>query len=193
MRFDANRLAVLAGLPKGGTGLIKESVDEAADLGLFEEEEEAAGDEGHGMMGHMEEEMDDLLGDAMEEDVMNEDMVALIDVMQTLGVEPVCAVRCATNVAPNKRSPATVTEAYGQGRIVDMANARARSLNVKGLDAMDLRTLKPDGSPWNFNRRADRTLAVQLIRGRRPTWLFGTPPPPPLHAILHVECGHQRG
>ena len=69
MRFDANRLAVLAGLPKGGTGLIKESVDEAADLGLFEEEEEAAGDEGHGMMGHMEEEMDDLLGDAVEEEM----------------------------------------------------------------------------------------------------------------------------
>lgn len=47
MRFDANRLAVLAGLPQGGNGLLKEGahLQDEADLGLYEMEDEGAGAE----------------------------------------------------------------------------------------------------------------------------------------------------
>ena len=67
-------------------------------------------------------------------------------------------------------------ELYGRGAVVDMANARARSLNIEGLDALDLRTLKPDGSAWDFTKRADRRLALQLVKERKPRWLIVSPP-----------------
>ena len=46
----------------------------------------------------------------------------------------------------------------------------------EGLRALDLRTLKPDGQPWNFPKRADRRLASQLIDKDEPDWLIGSPP-----------------
>ena len=41
---------------------------------------------------------------------------------------------------------ATFMELYGRGGITADANATRRNLNVKGLGAFDLRTLKPDGT-----------------------------------------------
>ena len=110
------------------------------------------------------------------DDSDNEDMVALVDVLQVLGVEPVCALRFATSMAHNRRPPATVSELYGRGSVVDMANAHARSLNISGLDALDLRTLKPDGSPWDLRRPEDRAEAERLQDGLNPDWLIGSPP-----------------
>ena len=43
------------------------------------------------------------------------------------------------------------------------ANTARRDLNVKGLAAFDLRTSKPDGSPWDFTLRADRQLAMRML------------------------------
>ena len=41
---------------------------------------------------------------------------------------------------------------------------------------MDLRTLKPDGTPWNFDLREDRRLAREMVDMEEPTWVIGSPP-----------------
>ena len=51
-----------------------------------------------------------------------------------------------------------------------------RALNIKGLDALDIRTLKPNGQPWDFNKRSDRNEARRLIDEKQPQWLIGSPP-----------------
>ena len=65
---------------------------------------------------------------------------------------------------------------YGGGSIVDLANAGARDLNVIGKKALDLRTRKPTGEPWDFRRKEDRQLACRTIEEDCPDWLIGSPP-----------------
>ena len=67
-------------------------------------------------------------------------------------------------------------EMYGQGSLVTEANNKRRSLNLKRLNAFDLRSLKPDGTPWNFNDNADRHLAQKMIDEDDPDWIVGSPP-----------------
>ena len=62
------------------------------------------------------------------------------------------------------------------GGLIAEANKQRCSLNVEGLRAFDLRTNKPDGSPWNFNVRADRRLAREMIHADEPEWIIGSPP-----------------
>ena len=54
---------------------------------------------------------------------------------------------------------------YGRGAIVNQANNVRRDVNVKGLDALDIRTTKDDGTPWDFLKKADRKKAASLARG----------------------------
>ena len=56
------------------------------------------------------------------------------------------------------------------------ANGPRRALNVEGLAALDIRTFKPNGEPWNFNLRTDRNEARKLIDDLQPTWVIGSPP-----------------
>ena len=56
------------------------------------------------------------------------------------------------------------------------ANGPRRALNVHGIDALDLRTFKKNGDPWNFELRQDREEALQLIDDTKPTWVIGSPP-----------------
>ena len=67
-------------------------------------------------------------------------------------------------------------EIYGRDSLVDAANDRLRNLNLQGLQALDLRTLKPDGSHWDFEKPEDRKLAVHLVQTQKPRWLNGSPP-----------------
>ena len=78
----------------------------------------------------------------------------------------------------DRNAPDTKTffEVYGMGNIVAEANQKRRHLNLKGLNAFDLRTVKPDGTPWNFNSRSDRKLAKEMIDSANPDWLIGSPP-----------------
>ena len=55
------------------------------------------------------------------------------------------------------------------------ANNKRRSLNLSGLNAFDLRALKPDGTHWNFNDQADRRLAQKMIDEDDPDWIVGSP------------------
>ena len=74
------------------------------------------------------------------------------------------------------RAAATFAEVDGEGAIVDCASKARRDLNLKGLRALDLRALKPDGRPWDFTVRADRRLARELLDQDDPDWLIGSPP-----------------
>ena len=97
----------------------------------------------------------------------------LVNVLQVLGVEPVIATRYVCSI--KKHDPVTVMELYVQGRVVKMANSM-RDMNITGLDALDLRTCRPDGQPWDFRIKAHRDLAEQYVRERKPLWLIGCPP-----------------
>ena len=59
---------------------------------------------------------------------------------------------------------------------MDCANKARRDLNLKGLRALDLHRLRPDGRPWDFTVRADRKLARELLDQDDPDWLIGSPP-----------------
>ena len=56
------------------------------------------------------------------------------------------------------------------------ANGPRRALNVHGIDALDLRTFKKNGNPWNFDLRQDREEALQLIDDTKPARVIGSPP-----------------
>ena len=100
---------------------------------------------------------------------------SLVGNLMTLGVpeqtarDHVCAMR-------SRRPAATFSEVYGGGSIVDCANQARHDLNLEGLRALDLRTQKPNGTPWDFTIRADRRLARELIDRDQPDWLIGSPP-----------------
>ena len=66
-------------------------------------------------------------------------------------------------------------ELYGTGTICEAALNR-RGLNLEGINALDLRTKKPDGSPWDFRKREDRDLAIHLVETQRPLVVIGSPP-----------------
>ena len=106
--------------------------------------------------------------------VEHEDFATIMDVLQILGVPLVDANRFAYAVT-RKPGPSFI-EAYGQGRMVEASHGCRRSLNCNGLSALDLRTLKPDGTPWDFSRKADRDLAEQLLDSEDPDWIVGSPP-----------------
>ena len=105
---------------------------------------------------------EDLLGDS------DHEMIAMMDVLQILGVDPVDACsftssivkdgsRCKRMFSKRYSSSAfigavtgnapTFMEIYGRGKIVDASHNLRRNLNVNGLDALDIRTCKPNGSP----------------------------------------------
>ena len=108
-----------------------------------------------------------------------DDIVSLVGTLQTLGVTALDANRYASqnvhSVRHNTSEP-TFVELYGTGNIMRLSHGRMRNLNVRGLSAFDLRTCKPDGTPWNFARRSDRTQAYRYIKEHRPTWIIGSPP-----------------
>ena len=60
--------------------------------------------------------------------------------------------------------------------MLEAAHGCRRNLNLEGLHAMDLRTLKEDGTPWNFDNADDRRLAKEMVLRLQPTWLIGSPP-----------------
>ena len=101
------------------------------------------------------------------------DMRSLMDTLQNLGVDVVRANRFCAAVLRNQP---TLIELYGRGSIKNMASGSRRDLNVLGEDALDMRTCKPNGQPWNFALTADRMEALEIVRQKKPTWVIGSPP-----------------
>ena len=99
----------------------------------------------------------------------------LFDILQQLGVQAVQACKCVGSL--RRKSPVTVQESYGQGRMVDAAaHGQRRNLNCHGLSALDLRSLKQDGTPCDFRKPEDRAEAERLQDQRDPDWVIGSPP-----------------
>ena len=65
---------------------------------------------------------------------------------------------------------------YWQWRMVVASHGRRRATTCKVLAALDLRTLKPDDTLWNFANAAGQAVARQMIDGEAPDWLIGSPP-----------------
>ena len=141
------------------------------------------------------EEVDEALDDAIDVDWQGDDlvdydddnrMVSMVDILQTLGVSVGDAVAYAVKATKDKvpvygvvtgqsYNP-TFIEVYGHGTIVQASHGCRRSLNVNGLNALDLRTSKPNGEPWDFSKASDRQLARSMIEEQKPTWVVGSPP-----------------
>ena len=131
---------------------------------------------------------------ALEHDFESEHAtVALMDVLQSNGVAPETAANVASSLARNKprfrhlqerlfraqrfvnsltdKCP-TFLELYGRGSIMEASHGCRRNLNLDGLDALDLRTCKKDGTHWDFTRYSDRTEARQMVLELKPTWII---------------------
>ena len=111
-------------------------------------------------------------------------MTSMVDVLQTLGVSPGDATMFAVGAVKNTpKQPSmygtyqpTMFELYGHGTLVNASHGCRRNLNVNGLHALDLRTQKPDGEPWDFSKSSDRQLAKSMVIELKPTWVIGSPP-----------------
>ena len=116
-----------------------------------------------------ESEIADLLLDSDEEDE-----IKVVNALILCGVDEGTARKKARDiVSPDE---ATFFEMYGRGSIMREANTSRRDLNVRGLAACDLRTSKPDGTPWDFTKRSDRQLAMKMIDEQDPDFVIGSPP-----------------
>ena len=104
-----------------------------------------------------------------------DDDSTMVDALLKAGVDSNLSKIYAATLT-GKVSGTTLIEAYGRGSIMAEANLSRRNLNVHGLHALDLRTTKEDGTPWDFNQRSDRKLAFQLIERDCPDWVIGSPP-----------------
>ena len=71
-----------------------------------------------------------------------------------------------------------------------MANGSLRSLSVLGEAALDIRTCKPDGPPWDFSKRTDLAEALQLVKERKPTWVVGSPPCTAFCRLMALNPSH---
>ena len=87
---------------------------------------------------------------------------AMADCLMALGIEKDNVKNSAAAMYITKPD-ATFMEIYGGGSLSSEAEGARRSLNLKGLGALHLRTTKPDGTVWRFNHRADRKLARHPI------------------------------
>ena len=127
----------------------------------------------------------DWSGDRLHDGDGDHMMSTLISVLQTNGVAVGDAVEYAVHVMKNRSATPistgvnyqpTLFEFYGHGTIVDASHGIRRNLNVNGLRALDLRTVKPNGSPWDFSLASDRQLARSMVETEKPTWIIGSPP-----------------
>ena len=116
--------------------------------------------------------MEEIFGDTSM-DGEADDHDAMVMALQTLGVDAVEATRFVSSMF---KKPTTFFEVYGRGSLSQQAQQQRRNLNVKGLAAMDLRTSKPDGKPWDFTLKSDQQLALDMQKSLKPDWLVGSPP-----------------
>ena len=75
----------------------------------------------------------------------------LVDALMLAGVRKDTAQGYAASVMKREKNDPTFIEVYGRGGIVSASNGPHKSLNIKGLDALDLTTLKKSGDHWDFS------------------------------------------
>ena len=143
-----------------------------------------------------DEDWEDILQNAREL-VDGHPMMVMMGVLQTIGVEAYVANKFAAPlsreearihqlrdrmqhrrdvVASITRKQPSFAEINGRGSIMDMAPGAKRDLNIEGLHALDIRTKKPNGRHWDFNKASDRQEVRRLVEDLKLTWLIGSPP-----------------
>ena len=129
--------------------------------------------------GAMETEAEDnvaeLFGDFDDDQTMETDVDGMVNAMIMTGVNGSDAQTAAAPMFATNAPDTTFTEVYGRS-VHDYNTSHRRNLNVRGLDAFDLRTAKANGEPWNFCKRKDRQEARKIIERKRPMWIIGAPP-----------------
>ena len=70
----------------------------------------------------------------------------------------------------------TFFELCGKGNSVRASHGCRWHLHVNGLDAFDLRTMKPNGEHWDFSQSTDRQLAKSMVETMKPMWVIENPP-----------------
>ena len=99
---------------------------------------------------------------------------AMVDYLVMTGADPIEAKHKVYSMMGGK--PTTFMEVYGRGSINQTANQARRDLGIKGIGALDLRTAKANGEPWNLTLRSDRREARELVDKLDPEWIIGLPP-----------------
>ena len=99
---------------------------------------------------------------------------SMVDALLGAGANTSDAQNTARRIC-SVQPPTEFMEIYGRS-ISDYAGMHRRNLNVCSLGALDLRTLKDNGEPWDFTKRSDRKLARDLVNQKDPEWIIGAPP-----------------
>ena len=115
-----------------------------------------------------------------------EDFVNLFDVLRHLGVDAVDACKFVCSL--KQKPPTTFMEWYGRGSVARAATVCYKIPAVHGVDALDLRTLKPSDQSWDFTKMSDRRLALWLVQLRKPTWVIASPARTAFSSLMKLNC-----
>ena len=120
------------------------------------------------------------------------DCKSAVNLLVSHGVQPIDAQRHVCNLMKGRSTgePVGFFELYGQGGLKRAADQNP-SLNVAGLEVLDLRTLRPDGRPWDFTKPKDRAWALRLLREQKPRWVVAAPPCTAF-SVLNVNLNYGR-
>ena len=105
----------------------------------------------------------------------SDNMNDLVTCLQLCGVDVAEATAFSVKAIKAIKRVA-VSEMYEHGTITDAANSIHCNLNIQGLDAFHVRTCKPNGESWNFDSKADRLEALEIINHTKPRWIICFPP-----------------
>ena len=75
----------------------------------------------------------------------------MVDALTLAGVRERTARDYALSAVKHERTNLTFIEIYGRGNIVTAANGPHKSLNIKGLSALDLATTESSGELWDVS------------------------------------------
>ena len=122
-----------------------------------------------------EDQVADMFGDFDGDEDMETGADSMVNALILAGANDTAAHDATGPMFATNAPTATFTEVYGRS-ISDYNALHRRKLNIKGLDALDLRTVKANGEPWNFCKKKDRQEARRLIDRKNPLWIIGAPP-----------------
>ena len=92
---------------------------------------------------------------------------------------------CCSNVWPS----VTFLELFGRREILAASRACRLTLNIGGLQALDLRTHKAVGTPRDLNKDTGRLEAKMFADTLPPTWIIDSPPCVAFSALdFHLDC-----
>ena len=121
----------------------------------------------------------------MFEDTRVEAFCDVVTLLVSQGAGEVDAQRFVVTAVKGQpqHQPTGFFELHGRGGLTRAAH-RHTSLNVQGLEVLDLRTVRPDGKHWDFTRKHDRGWCMKLVREHQPRWIVAAPP---CTAVLRPE------